>query len=116
MPTAAPCAGAAPNKAAAPPAWVCIWVCANAVCKGKALKPLIKKTKPKRRVGENEFIELTFFSGKTNTQATAVPIVLRQYTASLGFYFPQTPYWGKPTNSLQVCNDFYKRIRFDDMS
>jgi hypothetical protein len=67
-------------------------------------------------VGENEFIELTFFSGKTNTQATAVPIVLRQYTASLEFYFPQTPYWGKPTNSLQVCTVFYKRIRVDDMS
>jgi hypothetical protein len=78
-------AGAAGKVAAAPIGLApptAVW--AKAVCKGNALKLPIRKTKPKRRVGENEFIELNFF-GKTKFQATAMPIVLIQYTATLGF-------------------------------
>jgi hypothetical protein len=48
---------------------------------GNTLRPVMSKDKPKRRAGENEFIELTF-SGKYYAQATAMPIVLFQYKAN----------------------------------
>ena len=47
---------------------------------GNTPKPVMSKDKPRRRAGENEFIELTF-SEKYFAQATAVPIVLFQYKA-----------------------------------